>query len=423
MKIFRKSLLNQLVSSFSLLSLVTVSLVSYSAYVQARKALEQSVYERLKVAVALKEDKLNQWFESQRREAIVLARSPIVVDTVDELLAASASGDLNTASIAALQDYFDLVLDIKTDIQGVEILSTGGIVALSSDPKQVGVYMGLGNTTTYFEPSQTTVVPNIYFSSITGKPTITFATPIMNEAGERKAVLAITLNLEAVNQTIREKTGLGQTGETYLVRELVNRNVFVSGEDEAIDQHDISLSSQGIDLGIQGKDGQGLYRNYNNIPVLGVYRWLDNNNVALLAELHQKEAFKPAVNLGRGIFAIGVSAAGVLLVLVYLLARQIARPVLGITDAAAAIETDQFQTSMLDAVLHRPDELGRLARVFKKMADQIYAREAQLKRQVAELKIEIDQSRKEREVAAIAETDYFLRLTQKAKALRQQRKK
>ncbi|NER78430.1 MAG: HAMP domain-containing protein [Leptolyngbya sp. SIO1D8] len=422
MKIFRKSLLNQLVGSFSLLSLVTVSLVSYSAYVQARSTLRDSVYERLKVAVSLKEYELNQWFKNQRQEAIVLARSPIVLNTVNTLVDTPANSDADTPSIATLQDYFDLVLEVKNDIQGIEILTTGGIVALSTNPEKVGVYMGLGNTTTYFEPNQSIVVPNIYFSSITGQPTITFATPIIDENGERQAVLAITLKLEAVNQIIREKTGLGETGETYLVREIANRNVFVSGEQSAVNQSDISLSSEGINLAIQGQDGQSLYRNYTNIPVVGVYRWLDNNNVALLAELHQKEAFKPAVNLGRRIFVIGLGTASILLVIVYLLARQIARPVLKVTDAAAAIETDQFETTMLDTVLNRSDELGQLARVFKKMVDQIYAREARLKRQVAELTIEIDQARKEQQVAEITETDYFLQLTQKAKTLRQNRK-
>ncbi|MEO0535644.1 MAG: cache domain-containing protein [Cyanobacteria bacterium P01_A01_bin.123] len=391
---FRKSLLIQLISSFSVLSLVTVSLVAYSAYVQARNALEDSLYnQQLKATVAVREYELNQWFERQRQEAIVLARSPLVLDTVDELLVAVGQSDRATESITALQNYFEFILEVKTDIQGIEILTNGGIVAFSENSEEIGIYMGLGNTTTYFEPGQK-VVPNIYFSSITGKPTIRFATPI-NEGNERKAVLAVTLSLDAINRVIRQTTGLGETGQTYLVKELAGGNVFVAGAQTAIalengevlddDDDDLdnqALSSQGIDLAIQGQDGQGVYRNHDNIPVVGIYRWLDNGNMALLAEIHQKEAFRPAVNLARRIFAIGISAAGVLLVLVYLLARQIVRPVVSITDAAEAIETNQFKKSMLDSVVSRPDELGRLARVFQRMADQIQAREAYLKAQV-----------------------------------------
>lgn len=393
---FRKSLLIQLISSFSLLSLLTVSLVAYSAYLQARQALEASVYQQLKATATVREYELNQWFERQRQEAIVLARSPIVLETIDELLTAVGQGNRTTASVSELQNYFEFISEVKTDIQGVEILTNGGIVVFSENSEEIGIYMGLGNTTTYFEPGQK-VVPNVYFSSITGQPTIRFATPI-NQGNDRKAVLAITLSLDAINREFRQTTGLGETGQAYLVKELGGSNVFVSdGQStpnlETLDEDDEgsdaqapfenrALTSQGIDLAVQGQDGQGVYRNHENIPVVGVYRWLDNGNMALLAEIHRKEAFQPAVNLARGIFAIGIGAAGVLLVLVYLLARQIVRPVLSITDAAEAIESNRFQKNMLNTVVNRPDELGRLARVFQRMADQIQAREAYLKAQI-----------------------------------------
>ncbi|MEO1094867.1 MAG: HAMP domain-containing protein [Cyanobacteria bacterium J06638_28] len=426
MKVFRKSLLAQLVSSFSLLSLVTVSLVSFSAYFLARRSLEESVYDRLKVAAALKEYELSQWLEHQRQEALTLAQAPIVVDTIDEILTAAAEGNTQTETAAALQTYFEDILEVKTDIEAIEILSNGGIVAVSTDPAQLGVYMGLGNTTTYFEPDQQRIVPNIYASTITGtsKLAINFATPILDETGDRQAVVAMTLNLDAISRLMSEKTGLGITGETYLLAEGgFDEIAFVFGIQDEINPENIGdfSNSQGIARALRGQNWQDLDRNYEGTPVVGVYRWLEGKNMVLIAELSQKEAFKPAVDLGRRIFAIGLGAVGVLLVIVYLLAKQLARPVLTITDAAAAIEASQFDALSLNAVLNRPDELGQLARVFKKMADQVYAREAKLKRQVAELRIEIDQARKDREVAAITETDYFLQLTQKAKVLRDKR--
>jgi hypothetical protein len=52
------------------------------------------------------------------------------------------------------------------------------------------------------------------------------------------------------------------------------------------------------------------------------------------------------------------------------------------------------------------------------MARQVYAREQQLKQQVQQLRIEIDQARKAREVAEITESDYFQQLLGKADELR-----
>ena len=170
-----------------------------------------------------------------------------------------------------------------------------------------------------------------------------------------------------------------------------------------------------------GINRESLYKNYEGEPVIGVYKWLNGNNVALFAELSQKEAFRPAEQLAWQIFAIGLGAAGILVAVVYLIARQIVRPVLVITDTAAAIEDGEFELSVLDAVKSRPDEIGQLARIFQNMAKQVYQREQRLKRQVAELTIEIDQARKEQQVAEITETDYFKELTKKARDLRDRR--
>ncbi|HKA21900.1 MAG TPA: response regulator [Blastocatellia bacterium] len=89
-----------------------------------------------------------------------------------------------------------------------------------------------------------------------------------------------------------------------------------------------------------------------------------------------------------------------------------------VTHAAAAVETGEFAAEMLTDVSTRPDELGQLARVFQRMAQEIAAREEQLKQQIQVLRIEIDEVKKSRQVAEITETDYFQELQEKAKILR-----
>jgi len=89
-----------------------------------------------------------------------------------------------------------------------------------------------------------------------------------------------------------------------------------------------------------------------------------------------------------------------------------------VTAAAAAIKANAFQPESLDEVARRSDELGQLALVFQEMARQVYAREQQLQRQVQQLRIEIDQERRAREVAEITESDYFQQLLGRADELR-----
>ncbi len=92
-----------------------------------------------------------------------------------------------------------------------------------------------------------------------------------------------------------------------------------------------------------------------------------------------------------------------------------------ITAAAASLERGVFDLSGIEEITHRKDALGPLARVFSEMARTIYAREQDLRRQVEELRILVDEGKKAREVAAITETEYFHDLVEKAAELRQRK--
>ena len=98
--------------------------------------------------------------------------------------------------------------------------------------------------------------------------------------------------------------------------------------------------------------------------------------------------------------------------------QQMAR----ITAAAVALEAGVYDPRSLDQVGQRTDELGQLARVFQRMANEVVAREQRLKQELQKLRIQIDEVKKEKEVAEIAESDYFKQLRKKVKHLRQDNK-
>lgn len=92
-----------------------------------------------------------------------------------------------------------------------------------------------------------------------------------------------------------------------------------------------------------------------------------------------------------------------------------------VTAAAAEVERGQFAPASLDEVAARPDELGQLGRVFQRMAREVAIREQSLKQQVQELRIQIDDAKKAREVAEITDTEYFRDLMCRAQQLRERR--
>jgi HAMP domain-containing protein len=115
-------------------------------------------------------------------------------------------------------------------------------------------------------------------------------------------------------------------------------------------------------------------------------------------------------------FGIGIIA---LLLLVYVISNSLSRPLIALTSAAERVaegEYDQEISHLYSGKLR--DEVSTLAHVFEMMIDKVHAREERLKRQVRELRIEIDQSKKERHVAEIVESDYFKDLRASAKEMR-----
>jgi len=89
-----------------------------------------------------------------------------------------------------------------------------------------------------------------------------------------------------------------------------------------------------------------------------------------------------------------------------------------VTAAAASVEENNFHSEELDGVAQRNDALGQLARVFQRMAREVYEREQRLKQEVHQLRIEINEVRKAGEVAEITETEYFQELRKRAQELR-----
>lgn len=110
---------------------------------------------------------------------------------------------------------------------------------------------------------------------------------------------------------------------------------------------------------------------------------------------------------------------GMLLLLVYLLSDVLTRRLNHLTLVAEKIgEGDYDQNLTAFSALTWQDEISKLSKVFELMVSKVRHREETLKQQVAELKIEVDQVKRARQVQEIVETDFFQDLMGKARNMR-----
>lgn len=378
-KFWKKSLLVQIVGSFSVLSLAIVALVGYTAFNQARLSLKQSVFDRLTTAVSLKEGELNRWLRDRRDLLLSLSRLSEVKTSAQVLLTQPKSTPEYQAALEALQTSLGNFIRDRADYREIVILSKGGRVLMSTNPENLGRYVPFHQSSDALPGSgNAAFVSNFYQSADTQQPTVTFTTPIRDDRGQQLGILAVHLNLDRIDEIIRDNRGLGATGETYLVANLgsnfANRNAFVSAEKFGSEEFPDGVESVGIEAAMGGSDDRGLYLNYRGVPVIGVYRWLDAQDVALLVEMEQQEAFSPARRLASSILLMGLSLAGILTVGMFMLGRQIVQPILAMTQTARSlgkkVKAGDFSNLQAVSVLSK-NEIGILARTFNQMTQQL----------------------------------------------------
>ena len=390
MKFRKNSLIFQLVSYYSVLSLLVLGLLATTVYLQAQNALEQSVVDRLTVATSLKEYQLQDWIKNQRQDILWLAQVPEIQEQLAILYVKDQYDPERELAYARLRKTISDISAVKPSLQSILITTNGNIVVFSSIDKSLeGKYFRLEEPIVYFtRETAEAAAPKFYTSPQSGEAKITFATGIFNQEGQRLGGIAVNLDLKGIEELIRDRTGLGSSGETYLVGKLANRNVFISGRQAGSKKFAEGLRSFGIDAAVAGSSSFGRYKNYDGIPVVGVYRWLEKQNLALLAEIEQTEAFAPARQLASTIVGIGLLLSGLLLVAVYLLSRQITRPILAMTKTVTKVAAGDLTQTVS---IKRKDELGVLAKAFNSMAAQLQSAFDKLEKSKAELEIRVEE--------------------------------
>jgi GAF domain-containing protein len=183
--------------------------------------------------------------------------------------------------------------------------------------------------------------------------------------------------MDTLSKIMLERAGLGQTGETYLVG--TNHAMLTesrSGEEG------IYVRTEGASAAIGNHaHGAGVYDGYRGEPVVGVYRWLPELEVALLAEQGQAEAFSSlytmlVVNAGVVLVAVMLAVAGSLFV-----TRGIANPLSNLAETATQIAGGDLERV---ARIEREDEIGAVAQAFNQMTARLRDLIGSLEQRVAE---------------------------------------
>ncbi|MCS7177759.1 MAG: ATP-binding protein [Anaerolineae bacterium] len=334
-----------ILTAFLILAIVPLSLVSWYASTRHRQNIQEEVSGKLVTIAALKEAQITRWLEEQ---ATALA-DPDLQAAIRQA-AATSPGEFRShlIALASQNGFVDLAL-----------VGPQGRVEQAGDPSWEGDVVPFPSNPETFAV-QTSLNP-------VGRGQIILTGPL---GFARWPYVAARLSMEGLDRILEERTGLGHTGEAYLV----DRSGFAVPQNRR-------LSGPAIQAVLAGQNGQGLYPNYAGRPVIGVYRWLPALGVALIVEQTQEEAFASNESVTAAVIAATLGVAIATAAIAAVVTRQITRPVVRLTESALHIAAGDL-SQRVDITSR--DEIGILADVFNRMAAELEILYNDLEAKVAE---------------------------------------
>ncbi len=374
-RIFRVGAIRTRLLMTSILTvLLTAAAIGASSAVTTFRNGRQQATQRLKLVATLKEVEIDGWVADLKG---TLAGSlqqapehryvePEMAKVVSALLDMPTDSEEYQAAYDLLLHNFTQWLKQTPDFEVVYFVDRNGSVLVSSEAEMEG--SSVANEAYFKEGAVAPYLGTPFYDAASERGTIFVSRPILGEYGRLLGVLAGRANLSTLQRVMqrREQAGLGETGEAFLVDPDYKRLT-----ESHYGQSGAILHSPTLDEAIkEEQSGFGLYENYRGIPVVGVYNWLPDLQVMLVAEQEQREAFR-AVN-ETVVLNAGIAAVATLLAAVGSLftARSIGDPLSDLAETASQIASGDLG---LTAYVERRDEIGTLAKAFNSMTVQLRA--------------------------------------------------
>ncbi len=200
-----------------------------------------------------------------------------------------------------------------------------------------------------------------------GAPASFISQPVLNTDGTFAGVMVIRMPVARINEIMQVSTGMGKSGETYLVgKDHLMRSDSRFSEESTI--LNTAVTGKTVDLALRGEDGVKHIVDFRGVPTLSAYGHVDFHGVrwAVLSEIDEAEIMAP-VNEMKHFTLVSTLAVLLGVILVSLFAsRRISRPISDMSEAMTELSKDNFDTQIPGT--ERSDEIGDMAscvQVFK----------------------------------------------------------
>jgi len=338
---------------------ITMGLISYFA---ASDSIKKEVFAKIELDRDLKKSQLQTYFDMMSKNIINLSDNRYV-----ELLVSDLShlhnkyipedkvngpwGIVNMPEVQALyaehDEYFKNFIHSNNFYDLFIICAKHGhvmyTVARESD---LGTNVktgslrdsGLGKAwKKALESKQISLIDTAPYAPSNGEPAMFMSYPIKTHNGEVNGVVVVQIATDGIDKVMQERTGMGETGETYLVGQdklmrsdsyldPTNHSLKASFKNPALGSVDTIASNESI----QGKSATKIIIDYNGNRVLSSYTPIEFYGVKwnLISEIDEAEVLLPVYELKNTIVILGGIFLILILIVAIILSFFISKPII-----------------------------------------------------------------------------------------------
>ena len=366
---FRFGLTQKLALAFFLFAFLILSVMGVWTYASGRVTLQNATTTGLLSTALEKQAALDAWVNDSQEILVRLASLPGIMDLATAETPALSASSLNARIVRELVHW----TGSDTHFLSIDLIDpVTGKVTASTQPANEGQYKG--DQPFFIQGKTGPFVQNPYTFGSPPGVMMTISAPIKTSDGRLWGVLSGQVNLAELAVIIDRRSGSLQTEEALIVNPssyFVTQPRFMTNP--AILQQQVH--TQQVNLCLAHQSGSILAPDYRGVPVIAVYRWIPERDLCLIEKVDQAEAFGPVRALAQTVGLMYGLALLASVLLAFLLALWLTRPLLAIQAGVARFGRGELSTRLPES---SQDELGLLAHEFNTMAAALGREQTQL---------------------------------------------
>ena len=353
-----------------MVSVITLLVTAYLSFNYGEQILREKANDLLIGESTARGNAIRLLFESQIDQNQILANEPMIKTLVNELNQ-TPENEFDKTRENKLGDFLTQIQAFQTRVgfsmgfEDVKIIGANGKVFFSLSKLTDNNFLhdplfqkGLKTSTIDFEPTNT------------GKKMIIVSpifAPDSKKDDEPIGVVISRMRTESLDSILANRSGLGETGEVYIVSD----GFLMLSESRFIDS---AIFKQKVDtIPVQkcfreGEEFTGFYPDYRKIPIYGSSYCANDLGFVLLAEIDEAEIIQPILVLQNRIFQTGLIITAVMTIIAFILSKSLSRPLIKLKNAANQVASGDFH---IRTNITTRDEIGELSYAFDSMTEKL----------------------------------------------------